>query len=160
MSSTRQPEPKISAKGPGVRDLVLILGAAGLSAVAGFAITISIARKADPLAFAKGFRGHGPHSIPKNATNETPLRFAARTLGLASLITVGSVSGLSLLFRSLVGVKDMAEFSAWAKAFFPPSWRLVTADPSSNIRTYSELKAYISSTSGERAHHEEKPTEK
>ncbi|VDP91497.1 unnamed protein product [Echinostoma caproni] len=127
---------EISSRVPAV---AFIVSAFGLSALAGFAVSLYSARKIEPSAFAKGLQ------VPVSGTikHESGIRFAVRALGCGTVLAVTGVGGLAYIVWKIAGVHSMFELNNRFRTSFPESWRVKATDSETSFQTFEELLQYI-----------------
>ncbi|CAH8438621.1 unnamed protein product [Schistosoma turkestanicum] len=116
------------------------IGISGLSLMAGFAYKILAFKKVNPQSFVQVFNQN------KN-THESGIHFAARALGVATVITTTSLGALSLMIWYIMNPVDKNDFSERMRNLFPPKWRIKPSDSRSEIRTFDELYLFLTNSS-------------
>ncbi|CAH8444618.1 unnamed protein product [Schistosoma margrebowiei] len=104
--------------------------------MAGFAYRISSFKKVNPLPFKQ--------AINQDKTmHESGIHFAARALGVATIITTSSLGALSLFTWYIINPVDRNDFNERIRNVFPSRWKIKSSDCRSEIRTFEELSSLI-----------------
>ncbi|CAH8443963.1 unnamed protein product [Schistosoma haematobium] len=112
------------------------IGISGLSLMAGFTYRISSFKKVNPLPFMQAIN-------QDKTTHESGIHFAARALGVATIITTSSLGALSLCTWYIINPVDRNDFNERIRNAFPYRWKIKSSDNRSEIRTSEELSSLI-----------------
>ncbi|CAI2723229.1 unnamed protein product [Schistosoma spindalis] len=112
------------------------IGISGLSLMAGFTYRISSFKKINPLPSMKAI------NQDKNMP-ESGIHFAARALGVATIITTSSLGALSLFMWYIINPVDGNDFNERMRNIFPSRRKIKPSDSRSEIRTFEELSSLI-----------------
>uniref|UniRef100_A0A3Q0KEC1 Transmembrane protein 242 n=2 Tax=Schistosoma mansoni TaxID=6183 RepID=A0A3Q0KEC1_SCHMA len=129
-------EDKKNRKIPNYFVLGAFIGISGLSLMAGFTYRISSFKKINPLPFMQAI------NQDKNM-QESGIHFAARALGVATIITTSSLGALSLFMWYIINPVDRNDFNERMRNVFPSRWKIKPSDSHSEIRTFEEFSALI-----------------
>ncbi|CAH8441944.1 unnamed protein product [Schistosoma mattheei] len=75
--------------------------------------------------------------------HESGIHFAARALGVATIITTSSLGALFLCTWYIINPVDRNDFNERIRNVFPYRWKIKSSDNRSEIRTFEELSSLI-----------------